>query len=828
FAGYATALNAYYAFLRDGGLPTGYTALTQEQIRIYLAALEGAGATARFTGDLGTFWSQYFAWIAGSNNPDLFAGLPSVNYPAFASALNAYYAYLAGGGLPGSYSPVSLEQLRTYLNALAAAGRLGVLGTNATFRHAYFTYICNGGTPNGYAQLPVYLNYQTALNAYYTYLQGGGLPSGYTALTPAQLQAYLQALINAGVYSSLFTGNTATFLTAYYTFVSGGGAPNSYTGLPVYTTYVTALNAYYVYLQGGGVPGSYSGLTLAQLQGYLQALIDAGILGQFFTGTSLTFFQGYYTYVAGGGTPNTYSGLATIVTGSGSGSTGGTGTPPAVLTGYTGGFNPAAAKVNMVIGNTNIVGGEFGFDATSYTLGSNGGMTGYVRSGVITRGNGTNTVSDVFGNANAVIGRWSGGTTSGSTAYTFSANQGLHYLLARALPTGFALPTSGKIDYTLIAATRPTIGLGTLSPGTFSARMAILFGSALPKIGFEGSITMPQSGSNLLYAFSTTGGVANPAQSTQSLNIGVGQAFSFSAPATDSSGACDGISCAIQVYGLLAGGLDNIGITYIAQRNQNQTSIVGSAIFGANSATTGSSGSSQTPALTAPTGDSNLIRMVGQTNIVGTNTFYAQGTFHASTPFGVVANADGQLQSLALPGANYAKGTASVVDYGTAGGVVGWSRWTGGTIIDRSNGNTASEIPANGGMSAIWGTPATNVPTTGTVNYTLVGSTKPIIQSGSSAPGTLNSSQLSVNFATARVGYAANLTVGGTTYNVSSSGGVAAPSMPLGTNATFYETNSSAHIFGFLAGPGASHAGVSYNIFGPGVSGVTAFAKPTP
>ncbi|MFM5908881.1 MAG: hypothetical protein ACKOPO_15035, partial [Novosphingobium sp.] len=528
FAGYSTALSAYYAFLKQGGVPSGYTALTPEQIRAYLAALESAGATARFTGDLGTFWAQYYAWIIGGNNPNLFAGLPTPpDYPAFASALNSYYAYLASGGLPSGYTALTLEQLRAYINALVAANRLGDLGANASFLQAYFTYLGNGGTANGYAQLPVYLNYQTALSAYYAYLQGGGLPGAYTALTPAQLQAYLQALINAGVYSTLFTGDTATFLTAYYNFVTGGGSPAAFSGLPAYASYVSALNAYYAYLQGGGLPGNYSGLTLAQLQAYLQALIDAGILGQFFTGTSLTFFQGYYTYVAGGGTPNNYSGLATIVTGGGSGNTGGTGTPPAVLTGYTGGFNPATAKVNMVIGNTSVVGGEFGFDATSYTLGSNGGMTGYVRNGVISRGNGTNTVTDVYGNANAVIGRWSGGTTTGTTAYTLNANQGLHYVLARPLPTGFALPATGKIDYTLIAATKPTIGIGTLSPGTFNARMAILFGGSLTKIGFEGSITMPQSGGNLLYSFTTPGGVADPAQSSQALVLSNGQNFSF-------------------------------------------------------------------------------------------------------------------------------------------------------------------------------------------------------------------------------------------------------------------------------------------------------------
>ncbi|MFM5929605.1 MAG: hypothetical protein ACKOPQ_01715, partial [Novosphingobium sp.] len=174
-----------------------------------------------------------------------------------------------------------------------------------------------------------------------------------------------------------------------------------------------------------------------------------------------------------------------------------------------------------------------------------------------------------------------------------------------------------------------------------------------------------------------------------------------------------------------------------------------------------------------------------------------------------------------------ARGTASVVDYGTSGGVIGWSRWAGGTVINRSSNNLESEIPANGGLSTIWGTPATNLPTSGTATYAMVGSTKPIMQSGAVAPGTVNSAALAVNFGTQRVGLDASVTINGTTYNFGSTGGTAAPSMVLGTNATFQETNSTVHLFGFLAGPGASHAGVSYNGFAQGISGVIAFAKPS-
>lgn len=298
-----------------------------------------------------------------------------------------------------------------------------------------------------------------------------------------------------------------------------------------------------------------------------------------------------------------------------------------------------------------------------------------------------------------------------------------------------------------------------------------------------------------------------------------GQNFSFAAPATDNSGACDGITCALQVYGILAGGMDNIGITYVAQRNQNATGIVGAAIFGANGTGSGSGGSSGAPA--APTGDGTWVRTVGQTNIPGTSTRSAQGSFFSNSPTGVVAGADGQLQSGDMSGQQITRLTATNADYGTAGGAIGWARWAGGTV--RYSDNTTAEIPTNGGLAFVWGTPVTNMPTAGTVNYDLVGSTKPTLQSGAAAPGTLNNASFAVNFSNMSANLNASVTVNGSTYTVINN-----TAMPIATNGTFSNFNSTSHILGFLAGPGASHAGVSYNLFGPGVSGTIAFAKPVP
>src|SRR3546814_15357358 len=97
FAGYASALTAYYDYLENGGVPSGYAVLSQQAIRDYIAALQAAEASDAFLADLSEFYGSYFAFVAGGGNPDQFAGLPvPPNFPAFAAALNAYAAFLAG------------------------------------------------------------------------------------------------------------------------------------------------------------------------------------------------------------------------------------------------------------------------------------------------------------------------------------------------------------------------------------------------------------------------------------------------------------------------------------------------------------------------------------------------------------------------------------------------------------------------------------------------------------------------------------------------------------------------------------------------------------
>ena len=234
FTGYAQALQAYYDYLTNGGLPSGYTVLTQADIRNYLAALQAAGANGAFLGQLTAFYSAYFTFLAEGGNPDLYAGLPTPpNFQVFADAVAAYVAYLQAGGVPSAYTGADLALLQQYIRALIDSGNLNtLLAGQAQFLTAYYAYLSGGGSADGYTALPVYASYVSALEAYYAYLAAGGAPSGYTLLTQEQILAYLRALTDAGVLAALFDGATLTFIQSYYVYLAGGGNPDQFGGLP--------------------------------------------------------------------------------------------------------------------------------------------------------------------------------------------------------------------------------------------------------------------------------------------------------------------------------------------------------------------------------------------------------------------------------------------------------------------------------------------------------------------------------------------------------------------------------------------------------------------
>ena len=785
FTGYAAALATYYDYLKQGGVPSAYSGLTQAQIRAYLAALDGAGATGRYLGDLGEFWGLYFTYLAGGGNPDTYVRLPvPPDYPAFASALNAYAAYLAGGGLPSGYSALTLEQLQVYIQAIIAAGRTGeLLGANATLLSGYFAYLSGGGTADRWSGLPVYANYASALQAYYAFLAGGGLPASYSALSLAQIQAYLQALINAGVYGTLVTGDAAAVLSAYYLHVSGGGSAGTFTGLPVYANYVSALQAYYAYLIGGGLPSNYTAVSLAQLQAYLQALIDAGVFNSLVSGDARTFLASYYTYVSGGGTPNNYSALPGN---SGSGSVGGGAT--GTLTTYSGGFT-ATSGLNLYAASNDVSGWFGSTEATVAADGSFSSSTGRIRPG-------TAAFTDVAGDARGVIGRMTSGTVLiDGNSYSYTANSGLAYALMA--PIVGVMPSSGTVSYSLLSATRPVYGDGRTAPGTFAADLTVGFGSSL-RYAMNGTITMPDA----TYTFSTPGGATGALQAAQA---GTNPAFFIIRPALSATGpACtSGTGCFVNFYGGFGGSnpQERLGFGYVTVGTGGTANrINGAALFGSTGA-----------------GGSGIAA-----NFAGANMwlFNNGGGRVAASPTTVVAS-DGQINSVMNgDSVSFAFGSPSVVrEKGRVGDTVAWSRWDGSATASRPNPND----------HVLVGAPAVSLPASGKVDYVLIGGTAPTNYYGADGSSGTFTGALSVQYGSAaRVGFNFDVAVGTRSWRVSTSGGAANPATGLAVSSAMrFESTSVATtgltsgscaafcntgVFGGLFGTGGSHAGLAYLI----------------
>lgn len=816
YAGYAQALDAYYAYLRQGGVPSAYGPLTQAQISAYLAAIRGAGADARYLGSLAQFWSAFHVYLIGGGNADLYSGLPvPPDYPAFASALNAYAAHLAAGGLPSGYSALTLAQLRIYIDAIIAAGRSSeLLGTNASLLTAYFAHLASGGAPDGFSGLPVYAGYAQALNAYYAYLAAGGVPGSYTGLSLAQLQAYLQALVNAGVFNGLFSGDALAFLTGYYNHLSAGGTPEGYGSLPVYATYVNALNAWYAYLAAGGVPSAYTGLSLAQLQAYLQALIDAGVLNGLFSGGQLAFLSNYYAWLAGGGTPDAWTGLPSYAGGGGGGG-GNTGASPAVLTSYTGGFNPGANPSFFIY--TNGAAGRF-----------TNSLPGIAANGGLGTDNGANTsgatLADVAGDSTGVVGRYHNGPLS-VLGLNFQIPENGGFIYTYLLPPSGNLPASGIINYDLYAATRPVYAEGQTAPGTFAANLSLSFGATIT-YKMTGTITMP----DVTYTFASPGAASGQYAGLQSSSI----TFFGMRPALSGAGrACpSGSGCLLNFYGAFAGSnpQNRLGLTWHSISN-NADRLEGAAIFAAQGTY------SAQPAATTLTGQAVAYanRTIGTDRYPSVEVTY-DGATGAPTAYRQSANE------------NMAIGTASLADTGKVSGVLSWARWTGGTPTGSYYGDTPVAVGANGGYHIIAGSPATDLPASGTVNYALVGATRPTFTDDRAAPGTFSGSVAVVFGASPRIGVDFAVAIDSQTYAVRSAGGVTTPSssgiaiaadgtfnsainaLTVTSSSNFCAATCNAFIDGFLAGPNASHLGFGYQIRGNQapqafIEGVAAFGR---
>jgi hypothetical protein len=167
-------------------------------------------------------------------------------------------------------------------------------------------------------------------------------------------------------------------------------------------------------------------------------------------------------------------------------------------------------------------------------------------------------------------------------------------------------------------------------------------------------------------------------------------------------------------------------------------------------------------------------------------------------------------------------GGATVVSQGNDG-IVAWGRWVNGTTGgDGMYSN--QDLIGEGPLHYVVGLPATNMPTSGIGTYTMIGSTTPSVSGGFFTGASVASSSITVDFATTSAMFSAQWNV----TTISTSGTASVTDMPIlrngaglaGSTSSVSTTGSLSSLCtphdlsvkGFLAGDGATRAGMAYHL----------------
>jgi hypothetical protein len=487
------------------------------------------------------------------------------------------------------------------------------------------------------------------------------------------------------------------------------------------------------------------------------------------------------------------------------------------------------------------------------------------------------TSTDV-GSVPGILGweRWTNGAvTTESGSFNIPTNSGLHFVdgvLATNLPIytpGYTPSPGTAVQYSLIGGTSPTVTNGSVAPGTLLNTGATLSKVAIDFVDLKIGLDMFVGIGGGTYEIQTTGGVRDSSTSSVSLSGPLFNSGGTTVPvnvltSSGSIGCTANSNCKATVTGFLAGdGTGNwggnpngqpapyLGLNYSFGDIGGPLSgaVSGAAAFGRDLPVGNVVGyafsSSTTAAL--PTGTPTMALGNGPGIVIG-DTSTASGL---SLGFINVSHNDGTYQDFDRGAfGSPAPGAAVVAEQGAVSGILSWERWTNGTVNDQTS--TSYSLTANQGIHVINGVLATDIPTSNvTYTYNFAGGTAPTVADGSVAPGTMQSnSNVGVTFgATPLFGVNLNVSIGGAVYNIQSTGGATAPSLPAadiaataifsnssilttvtsGTGLTGCATTCNASVNGFLAGKGATNLGILYQFNTANaakmVSGAAGFTK---
>lgn len=431
---------------------------------------------------------------------------------------------------------------------------------------------------------------------------------------------------------------------------------------------------------------------------------------------------------------------------------------------------------------------------------------------------GTAQLVEVVRGSGWIVGRYADGTMiqtrSGSdTPVSYGPTDGQHFGFATsALPATIAV---GTATYSVAGFTRPTYA-DQSAVGAASLTGAISLNFATLRASLEGVLDTSLGGATQRYVLSSSALSAEQARVT---NLSGTLVMNIQTGVQTSDARC--VSRCSAIFALGSSGV-NAGVLAGTYTMWTSDPVLRGAVVFGQTALVGQP-------IDAPFGTRGIeYRGLGiGGNLVGID---------AKT---VILGSDGKLDT--IDGWN--RGTAKNYEAGGVAGVIGWTRWAGGTI-QTTSGSSTQAIAENAGRHLVWYRALTAMPTSGTASYALAGGTSPARALGEQVPGRLNAGALTVDFAAMKAGLDLSLTYNGMDFALGTVGGTASPSAVLGSNGRFDSTAAAMsgngctaatcflNLQGALAGDGASHAAITYafstNPGGSGgsmVQGVAAFAR---
>jgi len=555
----------------------------------FAAQLQSAYGGQLFAGAEPGIIQAYLAFLADGGGADSFKA-------TYAALINQYIDLLRTGASPSDFSGASQQAVNAYLTYLSSTGTLQTLSEqNKALADAYLDFLTSGGTAGDFTR-----SYTDLVNAYLDFIKTGGAPGDFTGATQDVIKAYFDFLQSSGLVDAIAQANRSVF-DAYALYLANGGTgvfvppggtnpgtdpgtnpgTDPGTGPVVLPEYASVLQAYIEFLRGGGNPNGYQGITADLIRQYINLAIDNGL----FAGVpdaQIQLLRNALDLLAQLGTLDqlgpllasltlTLPELPTTPTNPTTPTTPTTPTNPGSVAG--------AEKPNQLIA---YAGSELGIDIrdkTTTTTDDSGKLVKYVwttnqdESPEI----GSNAGNEV-GSVAGVIGwtRWAGGATAGKyfsvSVIERTDKQGLHFVYGEPATD---LPTSGTASYALVGSTSPTISDGSVDPGSFTGSAAVAFGST-PTVGVDLHVSI----GGHTYDVATNGGVTNPSLSPMAVQDNM-TFFANGLSVAAGGPACASGSCGADIRGFLAGpGASHLGLSYLIGGNTGGPSVSGAAAFG--------------------------------------------------------------------------------------------------------------------------------------------------------------------------------------------------------------------------------------------------------